>query len=162
MVFNEGQGSGLSHYRQSLTLNKHTKSWLKERGWGKKTERGDWERGRGLNCANYREDCEEREITPSLVVARPSDPWIKMKRVLSDGTREVSSQFIWQHLGWVTGILNPPFIFGTVLSTKGPHRSAAPLNKISTADQSQTSRGEERMKGLKGGRGGEVLDLWAG
>lgn len=140
MASSEGMGSGLSlpaHYRQSLTLNKHTESWLKARGWA---QTDDWE---GFNCMNLCEDCEEGNITP--LVPGGSVIWSRnRKQVASDGTREVSSQFIWQRLGSVTGILNSPFIFRSVLSTKGPHRSATPQNKISKEDQSQMSRGEAR------------------
>lgn len=119
-----------AHYRQSLTLNKHTADWLKVGGW-----------------LQY----EETDVFFS------SNKWFletRMKQISSNRTKRGLSHFIWQLLSSVVAILNSPFIRfwgkGSIPSTNG----CSPLPS-KTRTEAQMSRQEgEWWKGGWGGGGG--------
>jgi len=139
-----------AHYSQSLTLNKHTEV-LKgeieiERGQKKKNFDGC------LRAREKEELCESLSHLSSSVVAHPSEPerYGSQAGRASDGTREVSTQFIWRRPGWVPGVLKTRLLSSrSVLPTQRPSP-----NEISKEDQSQMRRGEDERIG-----GGEASEL---
>lgn len=126
-----------AHYRQSLTLNKHTTHWLKGGGW-----------------LQYEET--DAFFSPNKWFLETG-----MKQISSNRTKRRLSHFIWQLLSSVIAILNSPFIRfwgeGSILSTNG--RSPLP-SKTSTEDQMSRQEGEWWKDKQAGWGGGSVSSAW--